>query len=113
MSDRAVFVVGVSHARTPAHRRERLHFSPETAAALAEALAGGGREAVVLVTCNRTELYMTGTTLGDAFERAELALAGLGDGLQLPPTAYVHANALAARHLFRVAAGLDAVVLGD
>jgi glutamyl-tRNA reductase len=115
MPDRpaTVAVAGVSHTCTPAAVREHLHVTPDGAATVARALAGEAREAVVLVTCNRTELYVTGTTFRDARERAASALADLGGGFRLPSTAYVHANQFAARHLFRVAAGLDAIVLGD
>jgi glutamyl-tRNA reductase len=115
MSDETetVAVAGVSHARTAAGLRERLHLPPERVAALANSLASDGREAVVLVTCNRTELYLTGVSLGEAYHRAQVSLAAHGDGIQLPSTAYLHANQIAARHLFRVVAGLDAIVLGD
>jgi len=108
-----VAVVGVCHARTPAALRERLHLAPERAEALARLLADDSHEAVVLATCNRTELYLTGADLADAERRAALALADLGEGSSLPATAYVQADELAARQLFRVAAGLDSIVVGD
>jgi glutamyl-tRNA reductase len=76
-------------------------------------LAAGEREAVVLATCNRTELYLTGRDARDAQQRARLALARLG-GTTLPlHTAYVYSDDRAASHLFRVAAGLESIILGD
>jgi len=67
----------------------------------------------VLATCNRTEIYLTAVDLADAERRATLALANLGQEPILSATTYVQANELAARQLFRVAAGLDAIVVGD
>jgi glutamyl-tRNA reductase len=109
-----ITVVGVSHARTPAAVRERVHVAPERAAELARSLAAGTREVVVLATCNRTELYVTGTDTADARHRAILALTGLCAGDELPfNSVFAHTDEYAAAHLFRVAAGLDATVLGD
>ena len=109
----SVAVVGVSHRRTPAHLRERLHLTPGEAASLARSLAGEGREAVVLATCNRTELYLACTEIADAKERARCALRELGGRTVLASTVYVYADEDAAGHLFRVAAGLESIVLGD
>jgi glutamyl-tRNA reductase len=110
---RAIAVAGVSHSCTPALVREQLHLGPEQAGALSRSLAAGEREAVVLATCNRTELYVTGSDARDAQQRARLALARLGGPTVPLHTAYVYANDRAASHLFRVAAGLESIVLGD
>ena len=106
-----IAVAGVSHLRTTASMRDSLQPAPENAVALARSLAAGGREAAVLVTCRRTEVYLTGA---DGAERAaRRALAELG-GLALPPpSVYSHDGEEAARHLFRVAAGLESIVPGD
>jgi len=109
----AVAVAGVSHRRTPAEVRERLHLTPDRAAALAQSLAARGSECVVLVTCNRTEVYVSGASAAQARQRGMRALAGVQDGVRLPATAYGYVNAQAAQHLFRVAAGLDSLVLAD
>ena len=74
----AVVVAEVSHRSSPTRRRERFHLGPERAAALGRALAGEGREAVVLATCNRTEIYLTGTDAADTGLRAACALAEVG-----------------------------------
>ena len=83
-----VAVSGVSHALTSTALRERLHLAPEGAAALACSLAGGRQEAVVLATCNRTELYLTGTDAADAGRRATAALAELAGGALLGSRLY-------------------------
>jgi len=98
-------VIGISHERTCARLRERAHVGPDEAAAFARALADGTHEAVVLATCNRTELYVAGT---DAPERALAGfdeLAGSAD--------YCHTDEHAVRHLFRVVSGLESIVIGD
>jgi glutamyl-tRNA reductase len=71
------------------------------------------REAVVLATCNRTELYVTGSDPGDAQQRAQGALARIGGAVLPPHTAYAYCDHGAAVHLFGVAAGLESIVLGD
>ncbi|HEV3407242.1 MAG TPA: hypothetical protein VG079_01025, partial [Gaiellaceae bacterium] len=112
-SNKLIVVVGTSHRRADLALRERLHVAPETAGAFARELADAGCEAVVLSTCNRTEIYLSGAGDGHAVSRALAALAeraGVADG-ELP--LYEYDDDAAALHLFRVAAGLDSVVLGE
>jgi glutamyl-tRNA reductase len=107
-------LVGVSHHQAPVELRERVAVDREGAATLARELAVEC-EAVVLSTCNRTELYLAsdGPTdlAGTATERL-LVLAG-GDGQALGRALYRLTNEAAALHLFRVAAGLDSLVPGE
>ena len=96
--------------------REAVAFSPE---ALAQALpplkeCTRADEVVVLSTCNRSELYLRGSQPG----MAEAAAAWLdrqaaGRGGDLAPYLYIHADEAVARHAFRVASGLDSMVLGE
>ncbi len=108
-------LVGVSHRQAPVELRERVAVDPAGAAALARALADGC-EAVVLSTCNRTELYLASDQADhDLDGRASaslLALAG-DDGGALAPVLYRLGDDSAALHLFRVAAGLDSLVPGE
>ncbi len=108
-------LVGVSHRQAPVELRERVAVDADGAAALAVDLADGC-EAVVLSTCNRTELYLARDGDGhDLEERATaslLALAG-DDGTALGPVLYSLGDDSAALHLFRVAAGLDSLVPGE
>jgi glutamyl-tRNA reductase len=98
-------LIGVSHHTAPVDVRERVAFEPEAAAELARALAGDEGEAVCLSTCNRTELYVAGP---GAERRAVELLSEEAEGVL-----YRRRDDEAARHLFRVAAGLDSQVRGE
>jgi glutamyl-tRNA reductase len=98
--------------------REKLAFDPaRVPAALAELAARYGAEAAVLGTCNRVELYLARPeTVGPI--HAPLVAEFLGEthglpGHQIQPHLYEHADADAIRHLFRVAASLDSIVIGE
>jgi glutamyl-tRNA reductase len=109
-----LFTVGVSHRTAPVELRESVDFSRGVVDALT-ALADRGiaREAVILSTCNRAEIYAVGgpeapDAVGRFFaEYHQVPLAGLSEHL------YVRRGPEAARHLFRVAAGLDSLVVGE
>ncbi len=113
-------LVGVSHRQAPVELRERVAVDAAAASVLARRLANGhgqaGCEAVVLSTCNRTELYLAsgeaGEHLGERASASLLALAG-DDGAALAPVLYRLGDDSAALHLFRVAAGLDSLVPGE
>ena len=108
-------LVGISHHRTPVELRERVVVGPDEAAQLARSLALGGTEAVVLSTCNRTELYLGDPDAARAEAEAAAALDALS-GLEpgtLEPSVYRLRDEAAALHLFRVAAGLDSLVPGE
>jgi len=97
-------LVGISHHGASLEVRERVALDPDEVGELARELAGDEGEAVCLSTCNRTELYVAGP---GAEERAAGALSGVQGAL------YRHGDDDAARHLFRVAAGLDSRVRGE
>jgi glutamyl-tRNA reductase len=103
-------LVGVSHHRAPLELRERVALDREGAAELAQRL---GPEAVVLSTCNRTEVYLARDE--PAEEAAEGALRGLAGERadDLAAALYRLRDDAAALHLFRVAAGLDSLVPGE
>ena len=105
-----VALVGVSHHRAPVELRERVALDGQAASALAARL---GREAVVLSTCNRTELYLV--RQDDAEELGVKTLIELaGDQAEeLGEVLYRLGDEAAALHLFRVAAGLDSLVPGE
>jgi len=109
----SLFVVGISHHASPLEVREKLAFSPDRQAAALSDLARqpGVAEAVLVSTCNRTEVYCRGDDAGavDRWLRGEAEKAGLALGDQV----YRHEEGLAVRHAFRVAAGLDSMVLGE
>jgi len=111
-----LFAVGLSHRTAPVELRESVDFSRKGLdVALAELASRGiGRELVVLSTCNRAEIYAVGDSdetadhIGRFFsEYHEIAHAEVSNHL------YVHRGPDVARHLFRVAAGLDSLVVGE
>ena len=110
----SLMLVGVSHHRAPIELRERVALDLDACRALAQELADRlGGEAVVLSTCNRTELYLAREE--DAEEEAVAAVTELaGDrGDDLAAALYRLRDGAAALHLFRVAAGLDSLVPGE
>jgi glutamyl-tRNA reductase len=104
--------VGLNHQTAPLSIREKLAF---TAASLPEAVRNlarskAAKEAVILSTCNRTELYCVGET--------EQIIEWLAQYHNLPaeeirPYLYTLDNNETIRHAFRVACGLDSMVLGE
>jgi glutamyl-tRNA reductase len=109
----ALVLVGTSHHRVGLDVRERFHFSPAAAAALGARLATDGTEAVVLSTCNRTEIYVAGDTVATEAARAALGeRAGL-TGDDLADALDERSDLDAAAHLFRVASGLDSLLPGE
>jgi glutamyl-tRNA reductase len=112
-----MIVVGLSHRTAPIEQREKASLSDPEARALVRALVAGGavREAVAMSTCNRTEVYATAEDLA----AAELALAEelvantRVSRPELDCARYVHRDERAASHLFRVAASLDSMVMGE
>ncbi|HET6342805.1 MAG TPA: glutamyl-tRNA reductase [Gemmatimonadota bacterium] len=99
----AIAVVGVSHWSAPLAERERFAFGT---AVVRRLLRAGDGERLLLVTCNRTELYGVGPT--DALRTELLEAAGLTDA---PLDA--RSGERAVSHLFSVASGLDSMVLGE
>ncbi|MET0582568.1 MAG: glutamyl-tRNA reductase [Pseudoxanthomonas sp.] len=104
-----LWVLGLNHQTAPVALRERVAFD---AAALPAALASlralpDVSEAAVLSTCNRTELY----AIAEDGQALGAWLATHADGLD--GYLYRHSDADAVRHLFRVATGLDSMVLGE
>jgi glutamyl-tRNA reductase len=112
-----VVVVGISHATAPLELRERLALDGPAALGVARALqaSGGACEAVVLSTCNRTELYMYARDSLAAGQAALDLLAGRAgvSPAELAPSTYSHSGEAAITHLFRVVASLDSMVLGE
>src|SRR5438445_2283092 len=112
-----LLLVGISHRTAPVELRERLDFQARGLDRALRALAerGAAREAVVLSTCNRAELYAACDDLAQS--RASLMtfvseFNGV-DRAELVPHVYEVADLDVARHLFRVAAGLDSLVVGE
>lgn len=116
-----IWVVGLSHRTAPVAVREWFAFDDEAAARVVGTLRDrvGVREAVLLSTCNRTEVYVVAD--GEARDRMTTRTAVMrevaaakGRPLQdIEPYLYDRVGLDAVRHLFRVAASLDSLVVGE
>lgn len=109
----AFHVLGINHHSAPLEVREKVAFAPEQQGEALAALVGqpGLSEAVLVSTCNRTEVYCVAEDPAGA--RAWLCASAERLGLALDPYLYAHSGESAVRHAFRVAAGLDSMVLGE
>lgn len=109
----ALTVVGINHRGAPLDVRERIAYTPnEVAEALAALRSEASvREAVALSTCNRTELYL----VEDEDDAAPAVWSALSArlGAEASGYGYVRRDREAVAHLFRVASGLDSMVLGE
>jgi glutamyl-tRNA reductase len=109
------FIIGVSHHRAPVSLREKLS-SPEVQEAALRILEDQGlKESLVLSTCNRLEFLAVSGQPAEAARAVSSALAeaaGLSPD-ELAPCLHQYFGLKAARHLFRVSASLDSLVLGE
>src|SRR5262245_15601450 len=109
----ALSAPSIPHRHAPLVLLERMALSPAALVALHEQFAGCGLQAIVLSTCNRTELYVHALRPGDhARAEALLMAATLGEDAACETLTRLTGRD-AARHLFRVAAGLESLVLGE
>jgi len=113
-----IVLVGLNHRTAPVEVRERLSFTADQARQAAEQLRSRGilEETLVLSTCNRSEVY------GVPPETSHECAPGLSSFLSefhsvrpdvLGESLYHHYDCEAVRHLFRVSAGLDSMLLGE
>jgi glutamyl-tRNA reductase len=112
-----LLAIGVSHKTAPVEVRERLALPDARAADFIRDLRGTAdvQEAVAISTCNRSELYLV---VGDPVEAEGRLLSMLSSQAGIRPTElagsiYAHRNCDAARHLYRVTAGLESMVIGE
>ncbi|MDP1659420.1 MAG: glutamyl-tRNA reductase [Methylotenera sp.] len=107
-----LYVIGVNHTTAPIQIRENVAFNSEQlGSALRELTSHDATEAAILSTCNRTELYCSA-------ENPEKPLNWLThyhklDASSIQPYIYTLPNDEAVKHAFRVASGLDSMVLGE
>lgn len=112
-----LLVVGISHHTAPLALRERVAMTEGRAAATMRFLTANEAidEAVVVSTCNRTELHLA---CDDAVAAESAALSVLAGRAEVAPTElaaslYTKTGRQAAEHLLRVTAGIDSVILGE
>lgn len=107
-----LYTIGVNHTTAPIAIRENVAFNGETLRhALSDLTAQNAAEAAILSTCNRTEIYVQS-------ERPEPVIDWLANYHKLAldkvqPYTYTFSNQEAVKHAFRVASGLDSMVLGE
>jgi glutamyl-tRNA reductase len=108
-------LVGVNHRTAPVQLREKLAYRPEEIpAALEQMRAQGVREALILSTCNRVEWTATLEDAAAAEPFIESLLERPGVTLdELQPHLYLFEGQEAIKHLFRVAASLDSMIVGE
>src|SRR5215470_2968789 len=113
-----IVLVGLNHRSAPVEVRERVAFTADQARRAAGELRERGlfHETLVLSTCNRSELYGVpgGASRESAAELADYLSSFHSVGrAALDPSLYRRYDRHAVRHLFRVASGLDSLVLGE
>ena len=100
-------VVGLNHTTAPVEVRERAAVRDDEREVLLSHLRRHAREVMLLSTCNRTEVYLAGV-VGEPLSAFEGAW-----GHFLRDHLYVYQGEEAVRHLYRVSAGLDSLVIGE
>lgn len=106
-------ILGINHKTAPVALREKVAFSEERLLAALRTLRqqAGVAEALILSTCNRTEVYWAGSASGAELSR--WLERHHGHNLDLASSLYVHQEQRAVEHAFTVASGLDSMVLGE
>ncbi|WP_100637442.1 glutamyl-tRNA reductase [Marinomonas sp. ef1] len=111
-----LITVGINHKTAPVSIRERVAFAPEKMIDALSSLISENKanEAVIVSTCNRTELYCSVEDLS----KVDGVIAWLGEyhGIALPELqqyCYTHSDDDSVRHVMRVASGLDSLILGE
>src|SRR5580693_9444708 len=113
-----IVLIGLNHRTAPVELRERVSFTTDQAQQAAEELRAKGvlSETLVLSTCNRSELYgVPPESAVGSTEAMELFLATFHqvELVALGGSLYRRRDREAVRHLFRVAAGIDSMLLGE
>lgn len=108
-----MIVAGMSHRTAPIEIREKLAFGAGECGAVLDELreVSGARETVLLSTCNRTEFYLAEGTEECTPTVWEIMSSRLGE--EATKYSYVRRDRDAVSHLFRVASGLDSMILGE
>ena len=112
----AVWALGINHTTAPLDLRGRFAFAIDQIAPTLQAFRGSlsrPPEAAILSTCNRTEIYCAASQHEVEPTLQWLAESGGVNATQLRAHSYLLQDGQAARHAFRVASGLDSMVLGE
>jgi glutamyl-tRNA reductase len=110
-----LIALGLNHLTAPVSLREQVAFDADAAGAALRELKGepGVEEALILSTCNRTELYVSVAAGAEQAPQAWFSRHHQLTPGKLDEFLYRHDEDAAVRHMFRVATGLDSMVLGE
>jgi glutamyl-tRNA reductase len=110
----SLLAIGLNHSTAPVEIRERVAIGSDLLPAALGDLReqSGAEEAVILSTCNRTEVYCS-VPRHDCRRPVDWFLDFHGCRARLEPYCYAHPDAHAVKHVLRVASGLDSMVLGE
>ena len=111
----ALLSLGINHLTAPVDIREKVAFAPEQMSQALHELQDipAVNESVIVSTCNRTEIYCDASSdCSEVITHWLTAHHGINAN-GLSPYIYLHSDQEVARHLFRVASGLDSMVLGE
>lgn len=108
-------VLGLNHKTAPVEVRERFNFSADRVASILRRMRNYDNipEAVLLSTCNRTELYMVMENVHEAIPFVKRLLRHLAGDAYKPDYFYNLSGTHCVRHLFRVASSLDSLIVGE
>lgn len=111
----AFIALGINHKTASVEVRERVAFGPDQLVGALQQLCQHvkGREAAILSTCNRSELYLDVEQINPELILQWLAEYHQLEFADLAKCAYVYTDKEAVRHMMRVACGLDSLVLGE
>lgn len=114
----SIVAVGINHKTAPVSVREKISFNPDNLSIALQDMIDSVqcKEAVILSTCNRTELYLVQD--GSIEATQERLMKWLEKFHHVPastilPSLYIHKDQQAVNHMMRVACGLDSLVLGE
>ncbi|WP_426370469.1 glutamyl-tRNA reductase [Pseudocolwellia sp. HL-MZ7] len=114
----SIVAVGINHKTAPVSVREKISFNPDALSTALQSMLDTVKckEAVILSTCNRTELYLVQDEAIDVTQ--ERLINWLEQYHNVPastilPSLYIHQDQQAVNHMMRVACGLDSLVLGE
>lgn len=113
-----IALIGISHRTASIELRERLAFRVDQACEAADQMRARGilKEVVILSTCNRTEVYgVARERSADNLSAMEMFVASYHQVApeEIRPAVYRHSDREVVRHIYRVAAGLDSLLLGE
>ncbi len=108
-----IYTLGINHQSAPVAIRERMAFPPESLTPALRELVQlpGVSEGAILSTCNRTEIYCHASTPDNIL--GWLTHYHALEAHKVEPYLYQHADGTAVKHAFRVASGLDSMVIGE